>query len=115
MYAHQKQNLVPYKGVLIALAVGFVGFLIGGILFQKPTGILFALTVLFSAAVGPGRALFTWQPEPTAKRQFGTALVAMIVIGVVGAIAADSLLSAYHRNRGECPAWLHSANLCQSR
>lgn len=115
MYHYQKQNLVPYKGVLIALSVGFVGFLIAGILLHKPTGILFAVTVLFSAAVGPGRALFTWQPEPTARRQFGTALVAMILVGAVGAIAADSLLSAYHRDRGECPAWLHSANRCQSR
>lgn len=115
MFPYEKQNLVPYRDMLIAMSVGFVGFLLGGVLFQKPTGAAFLLTLLFSAVWGPGRALFGWQAEPTAKRQLGAAIVVMIIVGILGTMAIDSLLALYHLSRDECPAWLDVSGRCQTR
>ena len=111
MYPFEKQNLVPYRSLALgglALFVCAVGF---GILFRRPTGLWLASTVAV-ASISVVMAFFAWHHEPTAKRQFATLFLALVVYGIVGAVSVDVLLAKYHAIRGECPDWMFVSGRC---
>lgn len=113
MYPYKKENLIPYKEIFVGAAVMFVAFFLAAIYTKKPLGLNFGFGFLVLAVVGPGGALFRWHSEPTAKRQLVTAIVVLVVVGVLGAIALDFVAELYHLGRGECPVYLDFSGRCE--
>lgn len=111
-YPYEKQNLVPYRdllGVLILAVLLAVAF---GILFKRPAGHWFAALTLLTACGGPLRTAFFPHSEPTARRQYLTAFLLMLVVAVLGFFGIDALLIGYHSMRGECPIWMDFSGYC---
>lgn len=113
MYPYAKENLVPYRDFLLGGSVSFALCVLFGIVNHRPMGLFFALIGIIAAVVGPGRALFRWHSEPTAKRQYTTLLIIMVVVAVLGGFATDALIARYHLASGECPIWLDFADRCR--
>ncbi|WP_417229447.1 hypothetical protein [Brevundimonas sp.] len=112
MFPYEKQNLVPYRwllGLWIFAVLSFSGL---GILFQKHTGLVFIVVAVGCACVFL-RAAFAWHSEPTAKRQFVTGGLVMLVFAVAGAMAIEALLIGYHLHRDECLIWMDFSGLCR--
>ena len=111
MYPYEKQNLVPYRWLVGAALILFVSAVGLGILFRKPLGVWLFLIVLLSC-VPIVRGLLSWNSEPTAKRQFGTALAVSLLYAVVCLFTVDPLIAKYHLMRGECPIWMDFSGRC---
>ncbi|SFS91470.1 hypothetical protein [Brevundimonas viscosa] len=113
VYPYAKENLVPYRSFLSGGFFAFVFWVVFGIITRQSAGLLFGLTGLMAAVVGPGRALFRWHSEPTAKRQYATLLIIMVVVAVLGGFVTDEVIARYHLAKGECPIWLDFADRCR--
>ena len=98
MYPYQKQNLIAYRKLLPLTAWGCLASIIVGMLIGRPTGLLFAVSVLICAVAGPGLLFFRWNSEPTARRQFATGFIALVMIAVGGAVVVDTVLGLVDRH-----------------
>lgn len=83
MFPYEKQNLVNYRFLLGWTAVLFVVCVVTGVLMHKYVGWAFAVMQGY-AALETARALFSWHPEPTAKRQLATAVGVHSALGIGG-------------------------------
>jgi hypothetical protein len=88
MFPHEKQNLINYRFVLGWTAVLFVGCVVVGTVKHGYAGWAFAVMQGY-AALNVGRGLFTWSPEPTAKRQFAAAIAVHVAVGAAGYLLVD--------------------------
>lgn len=111
MYPFEKQNLVPYRFLALVGLVAFVCAVGVGILLRRPTGLWLAAMVI-TAYILNVRAFFAWHPEPTAKRQFATLFLVLVVYGLLVAVSVDVLLAKYHSIRDECPNWMFVSRQC---
>ncbi len=106
-----KERLVSYRELAV-LTIGLLGFCVAwGIVDHRPMGFGFML-LLGVSAVGYAVELFRWHAEPTARRQFATALLLTCLLSVVGAFGVDLAIAQYHLRMGECPVWLDFAGRC---
>lgn len=111
LYPYGKQNLIPYRLLSVCAVLVFLVSLAFGILQQRPTGLGFMIMVGFFGVVLV-RGLFSWNSEPTARRQYATALVLTVLYGMLGGFALDATLIRYHLWRGECPVWMDFSGRC---
>lgn len=88
MFPHEKQNLINYWFVLGWTAVLFVVCVVVGVLMRKQVGWAFAAMQAY-ALFAPARALFQWSPEPTATRQFVTAIAVHAALGIAGYVLVN--------------------------
>lgn len=58
------------------------------------------------------RGLFSWNSEPTARRQYATALSVTLLYAFVGLMTVDPLIARYHLMRGQCPIWMDFSGRC---
>lgn len=83
MLPYEKQNLIHYRFVLGWTAALFVICVVVGVLIRIHVGWAFAAMQAF-AMFTLARGLFDWSPEPTAKRQFVTAIAVHAALGIAG-------------------------------
>lgn len=83
MFPYEKQNLIHYRFVLGWTAVLFIFCVVVGVLIRNQVGWAFAAMQAF-AMLPLARGLFDWSPEPTAKRQFVTAIAVHAALGIAG-------------------------------
>ena len=111
MYPYNKENLVDYRLMMFGACILFFGAVICGVLFHRFLGLWVMLLTVFYA-IQVGALLFRWHPEPTAKRQIGVLLAAMIAYGAITPFAVDLLISEYHVWRGECSLLTRPPSRC---
>ncbi|WP_291833630.1 hypothetical protein [Brevundimonas sp.] len=98
MYPYEKQNLVPYRFLLVGSGLLFAVCVVLGIITDSAYGLIFIVVHVF-LAFPLARNFFQWSPEPTAKRQYAVAFVVMIVIGLAGGFGVDAATDQYHLAR----------------
>lgn len=94
MFPHEKQNLINYRFVLGWTAVLFVVCVGVGVLMRKQVGWAFAAMQAY-ALFALARGLFQWWPEPTAKRQFVTAIAVHAALGTAGYYLINCAIDSY--------------------
>ena len=94
MFPHEKQNLINYRFVVGWTAVLFVVCVVVGVLMRKQAGWAFAAMQVY-ALFALARGLFQWSPEPTAKRQFATAIAVHAALGTAGYFLTNWAIDSY--------------------
>ncbi len=94
MFPHKKHNLINYRFVVGWTAVLFIVCVVVGVLMRKQVGWAFAAMQAY-ALFALARGLFQCSPEPTAKRQFVTAIAVHAALGTAGYVLINSAIERY--------------------